>query len=129
MITSGRWLNQNGGGLEILSTQGRRFEGRYQTKVGSPDPDDWFDVVGMTDGTLIGFTVLWENSAKHHQSLTSWAGRFYPAGDTQGLGNSSRDRIEFQWHLARLTKGDDHSVPTQYWEMFLTNCGVLYRHE
>ena len=52
-IRVGRWLGENGGGLEILSIgPGAYFTGRYQTKVGKPDPNAWFDAHGMTDGKL-----------------------------------------------------------------------------
>jgi len=41
-IRVGRWLGPNGGGLEIVSIgQDARFTGRYQTKVGKPDPNAW----------------------------------------------------------------------------------------
>ena len=64
-IRVGRWLGPNGGGLEILSIgPGAHFTGRYQTKVGLPDPNAWFDAHGMTDGALIGFTVLWKNQRR-----------------------------------------------------------------
>ena len=61
-IRVGRWLSRNGGGLEILSIgPGAHFTGRYQTKVGKPDPNAWFETHGMTDGALVpglyGFEV------------------------------------------------------------------------
>lgn len=53
MIRSGKWLGKSGGGLDLTLTNGV-VSGRYQTKVGRPDPNAWYDVTG-----LIGFVVLW----------------------------------------------------------------------
>ena len=122
-----RWLSRNGGGLEILSIgPGAHFTGRYQTKVGLPDPSAWFEAHGMTDGALIGFTVLWKNQSEQHGSLTTFAGRYLAKGDQDGLGDSTRERIEAQWHLARLNDHDDPGKPHAMWETFLTNTAVWY---
>ena len=51
----------------------------------------------MTDGKLIGFTVLWKNQSEQHGSLTAFAGRCLAKGEKDGLGDSSRERIEAQW--------------------------------
>jgi len=126
-IRVGRWLGRNGGGLEILSVEpGARFTGRYQTKVGMPDPNAWFDAYGMTDGTLIGFTVLWKNASEAHASLTTFAGRYLAKGEQDGLGDASRERIEAQWVLARLCDDDDPGKPHAMWETFLSNSAVWY---
>jgi hypothetical protein len=126
-IRVGRWLSQNGGGLEILSIgPGAHFTGRYQTKVGKPDPNAWFDAHGMTDGMLIGFSVLWKNQSEQHASLASFAGRYLAQGEQDGLGDASRERIEAQWHLARLHDDDDPGKPHAMWETFLTNAAIWY---
>jgi hypothetical protein len=126
-IRVGRWLGANGGGLEILSIgPSAQLTGRYQTKVGKPDPNAWFDAHGMTDGMLIGFTVLWKNQSEQHPSLASFTGRYLAKGEQDGLGDSSRERIEAQWHLARLYADDDPAKPHRMWEMFLTNSAVWY---
>ncbi|MEJ8821342.1 avidin/streptavidin family protein [Variovorax humicola] len=126
-IRIGRWLGRNGSGLEILSIgEGGHLTGRYQTKVGFPDPGAWFDAHGMTDGMLIGFTVLWKNQKEQHGSLTSFTGRYLAKGTEDGLGDSSRERIEALWHLARLNDGDDPAKPHAMWETFLTNSTVWY---
>jgi hypothetical protein len=80
----------------------------------------------MTDGMLIGFTVLWKNQSEQHASLTTFAGRYLAKGEQDGLGDSSRERIEAQWHLARLHDNDDPSKPHAMWETFLTNSAVWY---
>ena len=49
-----------------------------------------------------------------------------PKGEQDGLGDSSRERIEAQWHLARLYADDDPGKPHRMWEMFLTNSAVWY---
>ncbi|MDM0113509.1 avidin/streptavidin family protein [Variovorax sp. J22R133] len=126
-IRTGRWLGRNGGGLEILAVApGGHVSARYQTKVGKPNPNAWFDAHGMTDGRLIGFTVLWQNSTEQHGSLATFTGRYLGAGDADGFGDSARERIEAQWHLARLFDDDDPGKPHAMWETFLTNATVLY---
>ncbi|SAL13236.1 Avidin family protein [Caballeronia choica] len=126
-IRVGRWLSSNGGGLEIVSIgPGAHFTGRYQTKVGKPDPNAWFDAQGMTDGALIGFTVLWKNQSEQHASLTTFAGRYLAQGEQDGLGDASRERIEAQWQLARLYDDDDPGKPHAMWETFLSNSAVWY---
>ena len=126
-IRNGRWLGRNGGGLEILSIgSDAHFTGRYQTKVGLPDPNAWFDAHGMTDGALIGFTVLWKNQAEQHASLATFTGRYLAAGEQDGSGDASKERIEALWHLARLNDQDDPSKPHAMWDTFITNASVWY---
>ena len=126
-IRVGRWLSDNGGGLEILAIgPDGALTGRYQTKVGMPDPDAWFDLQGVSDGKLIGFAVLWKNQSEQHASLTSFAGRYLAPGEQDGLGDRSRERIEAQWHLVRLFEEDDPRKPHALWETFLANSSIWY---
>jgi hypothetical protein len=126
VIRIGKWLGNDGGGLEIISINNGHMIGRYQTKVGLPKADAWFPAYGATDGVLIGFSVLWKNDTEQHDSLTSWTGRHLDAGVADGLGDRARERIEMQWHLARLYRDDKGGEPYPMWEMFLANHGVLY---
>ena len=65
----------------------------------------------MTDGTLIGFTVLWKNQSEQHGSLTTFAGWYLVQGEQDGLGDPSRERIEAQWVLACRYDDDDPHKP------------------
>jgi hypothetical protein len=125
-VRPGKWLGNNGGGLEITSIANGQLIGRYQTAVGRPRATEWFPAYGATDGVLIGFSVLWKNDTGEHGSLTSWTGRHLDAGVPDGLGDHSRERIEMQWHLARLKRDDDPASPYAMWEIFITNYSVLY---
>ena len=59
-------------------------------------------------------------------SLTSFTGRYLAKGERDGLGDSSRERIEAQWHLARLYDDDDPGKPHAMWETFIANSAVWY---
>jgi hypothetical protein len=111
-IRSGIWKGPDGGGMAI-KVNGKRVEGVYVTKVGRPQAHEQFDLVGVTDGNLIGFSVLWNEAGEEKgYSLTSWAGRF-----TQDQQNG--DKIVAVWHLCQLFHDSNNTQPTEIWSSFL----------
>lgn len=127
-IRQGKWLGKNGGGLTIESINGTLIVGTYRTNVGRVPSDRGFQTTGFTDGRLISFCTLWQSHDINAQSSTAWVGRYIGPGVNDGYGDSSRERIECNWNLHRLTVGSEEA-PTDMWEANLSSYSILYWSE
>lgn len=118
MIRSGIWLGRSGkSGLTLKIKEGK-VSGTINSAHGRPSPSENFDLLGFTDGELIGFSVLWKNSKKHYHSVASWTGRYVKDGDGE--------RIEAAWHLCRKYSDKVLTVENQIWESFIGGHDVFF---
>ena len=127
-VRPGKWLASDGGGLTISEVSGRTLSGSFRSTEGRVSPDESFDVIGFTNGKVVGFTVLWErDGGPNANSLAVWAGRYFEAGEGQkgALGDHTRERIECNWHLHRLFQ-EDGSTPNNMWEGSHVGYAVFY---
>jgi hypothetical protein len=98
---SGKWYNQRGSEMDLL-VNGSIISGTYKTKVGSPDDQDLFYLVGFATGDLISFTV---NFGKF-DTLTSWAGQY---------GNEPDQPEMIHTLFAAAVNIDDPKEPDAIW--------------
>lgn len=112
---TGTWVNDRGSAM-VLEQKGNRVSGSYVTRLGHEAvAGDEHPVVGLANGTTIGFVVGWPAA----DSVTSWAGRL----EMDAEGNATLHTL---WHLVRSVSGDPPRA-LQVWESFLTNSSAFRR--
>jgi uncharacterized protein (DUF2147 family) len=112
MSISGTWKNQLGSTL-VLTVKGKNISGYYKTAVGDVNRSKRYPVVGIRDGEIISFIVLW----KDHSSITSWVGRHITASDGE--------RIYTMWLMADLYRDKKLKKKREIWNSFFTNSDVF----
>lgn len=114
----GSWKNERGS-IVVLRSVGSQLNGTYRTAGGKPSFSHEFDLVGVTNGDLISFSVAWIG----FDSLTTWVGRYEQDSDT----------IYTLWHLVRSHDDacDETGVriraPVELWKAFNTQASRFTR--
>jgi hypothetical protein len=86
-VLNGKWYNQHGSELDLSVETNGRLRGKFRSGVGSPQPDDEFDVAGFAVGELVSFVV----NFSRYDSITSWTGHF---GEREGT-----QTVYALWHM------------------------------
>jgi len=68
---TGTWKNQNESTLELRELPGGSISGRFESGVGDDGQTTWVDVVGVSQGDLIGFSASYEV----YGTIVSWTGQ------------------------------------------------------
>lgn len=110
---NGKWRNELGSEMELSVDIAGAVTGTFRTGVGSPRPEEEFDLVGFVSGDLLSFTV---NFGKY-SSLTSWAGQHTIVGGAE--------RIRTSWLLAKNV--EDADEPASLWGAMLTGADTFRR--
>ena len=114
-IFDGTWYNQHGSQM-VLTTDAAtgRVSGTYKTGVGSPSPQESFELTGFFADDVIAFSVHFGK----YGCLTSWAGQL--TEDDSGV-----ERIETMWHLAKNVPDADEAA--KLWSCLWTGADTFTR--
>ncbi|WP_136465220.1 avidin/streptavidin family protein [Flagellimonas onchidii] len=110
----GVWKNGLNSEMDLSVNSKGEVKGIYKTGVGSPGPEEEFDLTGFVSGDIIGYTV---NFGKYG-SITSWVGQH--TIDKEGNG-----KIYTLWHLTKNIKDEDE--PDDLWGSILAGANTYFR--
>ena len=121
MSVVGTWVNQLGSTLDIGAVDNvtGALSGSYMTAVGKPSPVKQHAIAGYSQGTLIGFTVSYDDI----DCICCWVGRLQEDGN-----------LHTMWQFVTESKIEAHpdtgmgvESPADLWEAFHFQSDIFSR--